>query len=83
MCKIGESTLFTSCGLESKNIILLNLFVPHIMNTKINVFSSKFNYQEFAFQAPSNLPKINYNNTFILTSDLASIPIRKFSWNMA
>ena len=48
------------------------------MNIETNMPLSKSNYQEFGSQAPIASPKIDYNNTFILTLDLTLVPIEKF-----
>ena len=50
------------------------------------MLSLKPNNQEFMFQAPTNIWQSDYNNTFILTSNLTLISMKKsqhlFSWNL-
>ena len=71
----------------NKDLLAIHKYNTKFGHTEINMLLSKSNYQEFKFQAPTDLPEIDYNNTFILTSDLTLVPIRKFeymfSWNVA
>lgn len=74
---IGDALLFIKCKSKSTKTRLGDNFEYHIISTKIKVFSLKSNYQELAFQAPFDLHESGYNNTFIFTSDLILVPIRK------
>ena len=70
---------------QNQQTLSFDMFETHIVNPKINMLSSKTNYQEFTFQASIDFHETKYINTFILTLDLTIIPIRKsqylFSWN--
>jgi hypothetical protein len=83
--RIGRTLLYTWCKSESTNTRSFDWFESHIVSTKINMLSSKTNYQEFAFQASIDFHETIYINTFILTTDLTIVPISKsqylLSWN--